>query len=565
MNKRINFIAVVAIITSIVLLIDIYHMQHIAFDKYNQLAQKNRIVSKPILAQRGIIFDRNHIVLAENRPSLNIYITPKSCDNTLQALDFVSSFTEVTPWQKQKFIKQKSYSFDSVIIKQDISDEEATLIYSHLPAMPCVSVHEGTLRQYHLSPAVSNVVGYLGANGVETTFNSIISGKDGHYDYEVNAARTPIQIIKKVEPKKGYDIELTIDAKLQEYAYNAFGDEQGAAVVINPENGEILALVSHPSFDNNLFLKKIASEDYNKIINDPNLPLLDRASKGLFAPGSTIKPFIAASALQAGYINKSFSIMDQHGYFMPKGTKHIYRDWLRTGGHGLVDIETSLAYSCDVFYYKLSMLIGMKKILPWLSGFGFGSQNIKDIPYAVSGILSSPTWKKSHVKAPWYTGDTVMSYIGQGYMLVTPLQLAHALTILVNAGKDIEPHILRTVLANKMQLKPQVKITEPLNLEKAKLSIIIRGMERVIREKSNWATGWRFGRPSYSVAGKTGTSQVVHDNRKTRQQTWSKNLRDNSWFMAFSPVDRPKFAVVVITEHSSAASKIARKILDFVN
>lgn len=566
MNNRVYFLIIFAILLCTALLGFIFHMQHNAYNKYSNMALKNRIIKKPIKASRGLILDRNNLVIAENRPSINVYLNPKTCDSIPKALDFIDSFSPISDYARKKLeqrIKQQR-GFDIVAVKQDITDEQATLLYSHIPSMPCVSVHEDTQRQYNKTPAISTVIGYQGANGIETTFNELLSGVDGTYYYEVNSARMPIRLIDKVDPIKGYDLKLTIDAKLQEFAYNAFAEENGAAVAINIENGEILTMVSHPSFDSNLFLKAISHEDYKKLLNDPNLPLLDRVAKGRFAPGSTIKPFMAMAALQAGYISKDFAINDNLGYFIPKGTKHVYRDWLRTGGHGRVDIKTSLAYSCDVFFYKLSMLVGMKRILPWLEAFGFGQNLVAEVPYANQGILSSPSWKKQYIKQPWYTGDTVMSYIGQGFMLTTPLQLASSLSILANAGKIKTPHLLKAVLTDQLQIQKSTATQNRLKLDPENLALVKSGMEAVIRDKSPWATGWRFGKPSYSVAGKTGTSQVVHDSRKTQQKDWKKSLRDNSWFMAFAPVKHPKVVLVVITEHSSSASKVARKILDFI-
>lgn len=576
--RRINTLMLLASSLSGILLLYIYNMQFNAYDKYQELAQKNRIAKKPIPAQRGIIYDRNQLVLAENIPSLNTYITPKNCDDVTAALEFIASFTELSKQDRRKFNFKLTHKhkFDTIMVKADLSDVEAAQIYSHLPAMPCVSVHESLNRRYHYAPALANVIGYIkgdefenkGALGAESTFNAILTGTPGYYQYEVDAARRPVRLISETQPIKGYDIKLTIDAKLQEFIYQAFGNELGAAVAINPANGEILAMVSHPSVDNNLFLHSIASKTYQAILNDPNLPMLDRATKGQFAPGSTIKPFIALAALEGNYITEDFSVIDDLGYFIAPHTNHKYRDWLRTsGGHGRVDIEQSLAYSCDVFYYKLSMLLGMKKITPWLHSFGFGQNLTRDIPYAAKGALSTPEWKKRNIHKPWYTGDTIMSYIGQGYMLTTPLQLATATTIMTNQGKLVEPHILQSVAAKNLTVsypKSSAKVTEQkYSISDRALAKITAGMERVIRDQGNWTTGWRFGRPDYSVAAKTGTAQVVHDNRKSGQRSWQKNLRDNSWFIAFSPSKKPKIVLAILVEHSPEASKIARKIMDY--
>ena len=571
--RRIKLLSIFAICLSLVLISYIYNMQFRSYDKYLELAKNNKIITKPIPAQRGIIYDRNMDILAENKPSINVFITPKNCVDINAALDFIASYTKITPKIRKKFAYnlKHQHKFETIVVKEDLSPEEAALIYSNSPAMPCVSVHESLKRFYHMTPALTNVIGYIsgteldnkGVLGVEESFDNILEGSQGYYKYEVNAARQPVQIINEQLPEKGYDIKLTIDAKLQAFAYEAFGNETGAAVAINPKNGEILALVSHPNIDSNLFLHSISNKIYQEILNNPDRPMIDRTSKGQFAPGSTIKPFIAISALEAGYIPYNFYVDDNLGYFIPPKTKHKYRDWLRTnGGHGRVDIEQALAYSCDVFFYKLSMLVGMKKITPWLSGFGFGQNLVPEIPYAAKGVLSSPKWKQQHIRKPWYTGDTVMSYIGQGYMLTTPLQLATATSIMTNKGLLIQPHLLKSIVAKGFELKHKSHSEPRLELSNASLEKITHGMERVITEPY-WNTGWRFGLPKYSVAAKTGTAQVVHDNRKTQQSEWQKQFRDNSWFIAFSPSHDPKMVLVILVEHSPNASKIARKIFDF--
>lgn len=572
--RRLATIKILAIISSIILLGFIYNMQFNSYDKYQQMSLKNRIVTKPITAQRGVIFDKNMQILAENQMILNVYLTPKNCPDINSALNFIASFTEISKTSRKRFLKsiKHHHKFEQVVVKEDISPSEAAMIFSHEPAMPCVSVDSSLRRLYHMTPAMTNVIGYTtgsesenkGKLGIESTYDNILQGMPGEYKYEVNSSRRPVRLIDKKKPNKGYDIQLTINGKFQEFIYNAFGEENGAAVAINPENGEILAMVSHPSYDSNIFSHAISNEIYKELVGDKNLPMLDRPAKGQFAPGSTIKPFIALSALEADYIRPDFSVIDNLGYFIAPRTNHKYRDWLRTnGGHGEVDIEQSLAYSCDVFYYKLSMLVGMKKMLPWLTGLGFGKNLTDDIPYAAKGVLSSPKWKKQHTGKNWYTGDTIMSYIGQGYMLTTPLQLATSLTVMTNRGILIKPHLLKAIIAKKIPIQHQPKKTRLLNISKASLKKITRGMERVIFEKSGWTTGWRFGIPQYSIAAKTGTAQVVHDSRKTRQNSWKKELRDNSWFMSFSPSDKPKIVLVVKIEHSHTASNIARKIMDY--
>lgn len=572
--KRIILLQILSVVASVVLLGYIYNMQFNSYEKYEQLATRNRIVSKPIAAQRGIIYDRNMKILAENQIILNVFLTPMKCENVGSALSFISSFTEISPTIIKKFYYNlhHKHNFEQIVVKEDISPSEAAMIYSHEPAMPCVSVASSLRRMYHKTPALTHVIGYTtgdelnnkGKIGIENTYENILQGKAGEFIYEVNSARMPTRLIKKLNPNKGYDLQLTIDAQFQEFIYSAFGEENGAAIAISSETGEILAMVSHPSIDSNIFSHTINSEIYKEILTDKNLPMLDRAAKGQFAPGSTIKPFIVLSALEAGFIKPNFSVQDDLGYYIAPNTKHIYRDWLRTSsGHGNVDIEQSLAYSCDVFFYKLSMLVGMKKIYPWLDKFGFGKNLTQDIPYANNGVLSNPKWKHKHKGKHWYTGDTIMSYIGQGYMLTTPLQLATSLTILANQGRLIKPHLLKTIIAKKLKFPQHIRKEKLLNISNATFNKITNGMERVIFEKSDWATGWRFGRPNYSIAAKTGTAQVVHDNRKTLQKAWKKELRDNSWFIAFSPSRSPKLVLVVLAEHSHSASNIARKIMDY--
>ena len=410
---------------------------------------------------------------------------------------------------------------------------------------------------------------FIGKMGVEKHYEKTLHGKTGYKVAEVSATGHIVRILKIIPPTPGDSLFLTIDSKLQQAAQEALGTDRGAVVAIDPNNGEVLALVSHPSYDPNLFTSGIDNATYNKLQRSKDKPMYNRATLGSYPFGSTIKPFVALQGLDTATITPNFTISDP-GWFKLPNSDHAYRDWANQG-HGIVNVTKAITTSCNIFFYELSLKLGMEKINNILSRFGFGNITKIDTAEENPGILSSPKWKKKHKHKPWYTGDTIISGIGQGFMATTPLQLAHGTAAIAMHGKRFQPQLL---LATKKDDDSLIK-QEPISLSSVTLKnpkhwdLVIGAMQGAV--VSSIGTGRRrFGpNPEYSVAGKTGGAQLFHHKLVNEnpafeyQKNIPKHLRNHNLFIAFAPVENPKIAVAIVTENSVNAPRVARQVLDY--
>ncbi|OZA08060.1 MAG: penicillin-binding protein 2, partial [Methylotenera sp. 17-45-7] len=408
---------------------------------------------------------------------------------------------------------------------------------------------------------------HIGKSGLEQYYEKYLHGTTGFQQVEIDADGHAVRVLSSNAPIPGDNIVLSADIKLQEIAEKAFGDRRGAMVAINPKTGEVLTYVSQPTFDPNLFVDGIDSENWKALNESLDKPLINRPLRGVYPPGSTFKPFVALAGLEAGKRLPPYSIQDP-GFFTLPGNRHRYRDW-KPSGHGSVDMQKAITVSCDTFFYGLAQELGIDNLTNFVRHFGFGKRSEFDIKGEIEGLLPTPDWKKRRFKQPWYPGETVIVGIGQGYTLVTPLQLAQATAILANQGVAMRPHLVTEIqneLSGKSQMVPH-KILDRVQLNPDNVEIVKRGMVDVTLPGGTAASvGANAG---YSIAAKTGTAQVIgiKQNEKYNESAINERHRDHALFIAYAPADDPTIALAVIVENGghggSAAGPIARKVMDY--
>ena len=408
---------------------------------------------------------------------------------------------------------------------------------------------------------------HIGKSGIEQFYETALHGKTGFQQVEIDADGRAVRVLSSQAPTSGNNIILSVDSKLQEIAETAFGDRRGALVAIKPSTGEVLAFVSMPTFDPNLFVDGIDFANWNMLNNSLDKPLINRPLRGIYPPGSTFKPFSALAGLEAGLRHPPFSISD-NGYFTLPNSTHRYRDW-KPGGHGNVDIRRAITISCDTFFYGLAMELGITRLTDFVRHFGFGQISGVDVAGEIPGLLPTPEWKMRRYKQPWYMGETVIAGIGQGYTLVTPMQLAQATAILANKGVAMRPRLVNAITNAKTGATSltQAVVNEKIPLDEKNLELVKLGMVDVTLPGGTAASvGANAG---YSIAAKTGTAQVVgiKQNEKYNANAIDERHRDHALFIAYAPAEEPKIALAVIVENGghggSAAGPIARKVMDY--
>lgn len=589
---RLNLLIVLIIFLSSILVIRLAYLQISQFKRYKTLSLKNQMSIIPIGPPRGIILDRNGIVLADNIPVYVLEIIPehvKNIQETLKKLQtLLPSITEEDIANFNRARKQNR-SFVPIPFKLKLTQEEVAIFASNQYQFPGISIKARLMRYYPFSDLTAHVLGYvgrinlqelrqvdptnyratnfIGKSGIEKFYENSLHGKVGYHEVETDVSGRTIRVINKQNPVSGEKLYLTIDTRLQQAAYQAMQDKRGAVVVMSTQGGEILALVSAPSFDPNAFVNGISSADYKALATAPERPLYNRAVRGLYPPASTIKPFMGLAGLEKGIIDTKFSIYDP-GWFRLPGVSHAYRDWKKSG-HGMINLKRAITVSCDTYFYNLGHKMGINAMEDILSQFGFGQLTHVDLHEEAAGILPNKLWKRQAKGVSWYPGDTVITSIGQGFMLVSPLQLANATSSLSQKGKRFRPHFLKKSIQSDTNEIHEFKALEeyPMRLKDDNYwTIISEAMQEVI--KSNEGTGYRFGRTApYSVAAKTGTAQVFGGKhyekiRKVRYEDIPEYLRDHSLIIAFAPVENPEIAIAVMVENDLAASNVARKVMD---
>jgi penicillin-binding protein 2 len=569
-----------------------FYLQVIQHGHYSTLAEANRISVQPIAPHRGIIVDRNGIQLAHNYSAYTLEITPSKVPDLDTTIEELASIVEISPRDRRRFRKllEESKRFESLPIRTRLSDEEISRFAAHRYRFPGVEAKARLFRQYPQGDMFSHVVGhigrinqkeveqletedrlanyrgsdYIGKTGLEQSYEKFLHGTTGVEEVEVDSGGRAVRTLSRTPPVSGNNLVLNLDAKLQEIAYNAFGERRGALVAIDPATGGILAFVSKPGFDPNLFVDGIDPQSWAELNGSIDKPLLNRAAAGTYPPGSTFKPFMALAALFYGKRTPQQAISDP-GYYMFGG--HRFRDD-KVGGHGMVDMYKSIVVSCDTYYYVLANDLGIDPISRFMGMFGFGSRTGIDIGGESAGLLPSSDWKMRRFKQKWYAGETISVGIGQGYNSYTPLQLASATATLANDGVMFRPHIVNYVEDIRTREKSPIepKPLRDLGLKPEHLKVIKDALVGVNKEGTSARV---FADAPYVSAGKTGTAQVIaiKQNEKYVESRVAERHRDHALFIAYAPADKPTIAIAVVAENSGfgarAAAPIARQVLDY--
>ncbi len=571
------------------------YLQVIAHEYYYTQAEDNRISLVPIVPNRGLILDRNGTVLAHNFTAYTLEINPTQVADLDATIEELTKIIEIAPKDRRRFkrLLDETRKLGAIPIRTRLSDEEIARFAAHRYRFKGVEINARLFRRYPNGTLASHVIGYIGrinqkdmerletegllANyrgsehigktGLEQTYERELHGTTGLAQVEVDSGGRAVRTLARTPPVSGNNLQLHLDLRLQEAAEQAFGKRRGALVAIDPATGGVLAFVSMPTFDPNLFIDGIDPQTWGELNNHPDKPMVNRALHGQYPPGSTYKPFMALAALELGKRTPQYSINDP-GFFTLPGNSHQYRDW-KVGGHGSVDLHKSIVISCDTYYYQLAFEMGIDAIAGFMRNFGFGARTGIDLAGEAIGINPSPEWKQRRFRQKWFTGDTISIAIGQGYNIATLLQLANATAIIANRGIVYRPHLVNTVQDATSRSLREV-LAEPLrrlDFRPDHWAVVQRALVDV---NTPGGTGYRaFADAKYMVGGKTGTSQVIQIKQGQRYDASriDERHRDHALYIAYAPADNPKIALAVLLENAGGgganAAPLARTVIDF--
>jgi penicillin-binding protein 2 len=581
---------IVGVLTAL-LIARLAYLQISGHDHFVTLARNNRIHVDPLPPVRGLIYDRNGVVLAENFPAYSLEITPDQVGDMEELIEEVGRLVVVAPEDMRRFrrVLRQRPAFEGQPLRHLLTEHEAATLAVNLFKLKGAKLLARLQRQYPLGSLGVHVVGYvgriserdlqridtsryrgteyLGKLGVEASYEERLMGRPGYEQVETNAHGRVVRVLSRTPPSSGQNLILTLDARLQSVAETAMAGRRGAVVALDPRTGAVLALASTPTYDPNAFVNGIDQASYRKLSTSLDRPLLNRALSGRYAPGSTIKPLMALAALDFGRPPDKTTFCP--GFFRLPGRTHQYRCWKKSG-HGPMDLHDAVVQSCDVYFYDLASRMGINRVHDFLSGFGLGRPTGIDMDGEAGGLLPSEQWKRRVRGQPWYPGETVITGIGQGYTLATPLQLAYATAVIANRGRGLRPHMVQAiedpVTGERIPVAPEVHSV--LDLKRAEyMDEVIEAMTDVVHGPRGTARRIGVDAP-YRIAGKTGTAQVVgiaQDERYDEDKV-PERLRDHALFIAFAPVDDPRIAVAVVIENgghgSSVAAPVARTVMD---
>lgn len=589
-HKRVIIAAAIVVLLSITLVVRLAYLQIIEKDTYTTLSIQNQQALIPVEPNRGLIYDRNGILLAENIPSFSLDIIPDrvhDIDDTITELQKLFEIDEDTVDNFFKSLPQHR-RYEPVSLKLKLTEEEVARFSVNQHRFPGVQINARLLRHYpqgpesvsalgyvarineqelqHIDSANYSASNYIGKLGIERFYEEDLHGIVGYKQVEINAAGQIVRVLKDYPPIPGDNIYLSLDSELQHVAHEAFQGERGSAVAIKPSTGEVLVLLSYPSYDPNLFVGGISKKDYQALREDKDRPLYNRAIRGVYPFGSTIKPFYAIEGLDEGFIDPDYKL-HCNGYFYLPGVNKGWRDWNhKKGGHGRVGVHGAIMCSCDIFFYTLATRMGITRMDKVLHQFGFGELTHIDVTDELPGLVPTPKWKKKTQNQGWYPGDTVISGIGQGFLLTTPMQLANAVATLSVRGIRHQPQLLSKIQKPNGEVIEQAPILQaPIELKNPdNWNVVIDAMHDVVASPRGTAYV-KFGQTNlYTTAAKTGTAQVYRPPALAdkKDEEVAVQYRDNSLFIAFAPVEDPQIAIAVIAENSHAAAKVARAVFD---
>lgn len=565
------------------------NLQVESHEHFSTLSQDNRVRLEPLPPTRGLVYDANGVLLADNYPSYSLEIILEKVRDLDATIAELKSLLDVEESDLKRFERMRNQRrrFEGVPIRTNLSQEEVARVAVNSHRFPGVEIRAQLLRSYPLGKDTADVLGYvgrineaelkridasdyagtdyIGKVGVEKAYEDLLHGSVGHQQVEVNARGRVLRVLESRSPESGKDLKLFLDMRLQKDAAAALGERRGAVVAIDPRTGGVLALVSRPTFDPNLFVEGIGSADYKALRDSPDKPLFNRAIRGQYPPGSTIKPFIGLGGLETGTVTSTDTKWCPGFYQLP-GHSHKYRDWKRWG-HGRVNLQKAIVQSCDVYFYRLAHDMGVDRLQGFLSGFGFGERTGIDVAGELGGLLPSREWKRRTRNQPWFPGETLIMGIGQGSFLATPVQLAAATAALAARGRFVQPRVARATAAPGSGAEREIPaVVRQLPLSPRNLDDVIQSMSKVV--ESDRGTAKRIRTDAYHIAGKTGTAQVftVGQRERYRESEVAERMRDHALFVAFAPVEDPRIAVAVIVENGghggSVAAPVARQVMD---
>ena len=589
----ISFIGVLGL--SAILLTNLYHLQVTNYDSYQTRSNGNRIKLLPLPPTRGLIYDRYGKLLAENLTFFGLYIVPEKVENLDRTFEELKLIVGLNDADIENFRKERRRSsrYTPILLKSDLTEEQIARFAVNQYKFPSLEVKPYFKRHYLYGEPLTHILGYvakindkdverlknedkyadyagtsdIGKLGIERYYEDELHGTVGFEEVEVNNRGKVIRKLREQPAVAGKSIHLTIDLELQRYILNLLGNRKGAVVVLDPKDSSVLAMVSTPTYDNNLFVGGISSADYKRLLEDVNRPLYSRATQGAYPPASTIKPFMSVAALQENVVTPSTTVFDPGYWILPGSTKR-FRDWKRSG-HGHTDLNKAIAESSDTYFYQVAYNMGIDRVSSWMNHFGFGMPTGIDILEETSGIMPTRDWKQKKYKRPWVQGDTISVGIGQGYWIATPLQVAKALAVLVNNGKVNTPHLMKYIEGDKIEPYKDPLLYEDINEPKQQYwELAKRGMYNVVNA-SNGTGRKPFIGTNYHVAGKSGTAQVfsLKENQTYNAGNLVKELHDHAWFVGFAPYENPKMVVAVILENAggggSNAGPVVRSVMDY--
>jgi penicillin-binding protein 2 len=583
-------VAVVVVLALLGVILARYHsLQITEYEIYRTQSERNRVQLQPLPPKRGLIFDRNGVLLADNRPSYMLSIIREQVpdlDATLQRLQQLLpiSDSDIANFRKKL---QRRRPYEAVPLRFRLTEAEQARLAVNRFRLPGVVVDAQLLRYYPHGELFSHALGYVGRInerevleldesdyrgtfhvgkvGVEKYYEDILHGEVGYQNVETNAHGRVLRVLERHDPVPGANLVLNLDIRIQRAAAEALGDRRGAVVAIDPRTGGVLALVSTPGFDTNLFVNGISSKDYAALRDSLDVPLFNRAIQGVYPPGSTIKPFMGMAGLESGLITPEYTVPDPGWYSLP-GDSHKYRDWIlriRGTGHAArVNLHMAIAESCDTYFYDLARRLTIDRMYEYLLPFGFGERTGVDTTNERRGVLPSTRWKREAMAQPWYPGETISAGIGQGYMLTSPMQLAVATSVMASKGQRRTPRLVHSINGEPVVAPTQEPIVAPEEYWRA----VYDGMLEVVHGKRGTAKALAKD-IQYQMAGKTGTAQVIGIAQGSvyREEDVAERHRHHGLFIAFAPAEAPTIAVAIIVENgggSSAASPIARRVID---
>ena len=592
------------VLVLLVLFANIFNLQVDSFEKYQTRSNSNRIKLLPVAPNRGLIYDRNGVLLADNKPVYSLEVIAEDVDDIKTSVEKISLLLNISPERQTKFFKsmKSKRRFKPVELHSRLSDQQVALFSVNQHKFPGIFVSARLKRYYPFSDLTTHNLGYvarinrkdakkleqegksdnyaatygIGRLGIERYYEDMLHGTIGHQEVEINNQGRVIRTLNYTPPLPGKDLTLTLDIELQMIAKRALSGKRGAIVAMDPRTGGILAMYSNPSYDGNLFVHGISNKNYKKLLESKDLPLINRSVQG-YPPASTVKPFLALTGLEEKVITPSTQIHDP-GWYQLEGLPNKYRDW-KPWGHGMVNLTKAIEQSCNIYFYDLAFKLGITKISNMMERFGFGDYTGIDIHEESKAIMPSVAWKRARYNKPWYTGETLSVGIGQSYWTVTPLQLAQALTTLVNHGERKIPHLLKAnselIIESSGNAYHQITPTiyeprAPLKLKQDEnWGVVLKAMHNTVQKFG--ATAYKpFKGSTYDASGKTGSAQVarIKQDEKYDAKATSENQRDNAMFIAFAPFEKPEIVIAVAIENvakgggATNAGPVARQVMD---